>query len=461
MIKLVVFDLDGVLVESKETHYKALNLALSAIDSKYIISEEDHLRRFDGLPTRKKLELLTAERGLPKEKHEQVWAEKQKLTLSVIDADVKENQEIIELMKDLKGRGVQIFVASNSIRETLGLYLKKLGLLPFIDKIVSNEDVKNPKPHPEIYLRCLVEASVEPKEALVIEDSFVGITSAVKSGANVFRVSSSGDVTKEKVLQEMYNIDNSGIIPVKWQGGKMNVLIPMAGAGSRFAVAGYSFPKPLIDVRGKPMIQMVVENLNIDAHYIYIVRKEHNEKYNLKHFLNVITPNCDVVEVEQLTEGAACTTLLARELINNDSPLLIANSDQFIEWDSVNFMYFMNSGDVDGGILTFKSSHPKWSYVKVNDEGNVTELAEKTVISDKATVGVYYWKSGYEYVRCAEQMIAKGEQTKVKGEWFVAPVYNDAIQEGKKIKCFDIERMWGCGTPEDLRYFLENYKGKL
>ena len=124
------------------------------------------------------------------------------------------------------------------------------------------------------------------------------------------------------------------MVKPKWQGGKMNVLIPMAGAGSRFEKAGYTFPKPLIEVNGKPMIQTVVENLNIDARHIFIVQKSHCEKYNLKNMLNVIAPGCKVVEVDGITEGAACTTLLAKEFINNDEPLLMANSDQFVDWDS-------------------------------------------------------------------------------------------------------------------------------
>ena len=120
----------------------------------------------------------------------------------------------------------------------------------------------------------------------------------------------------------------------KWQGGEMKVLIPMAGAGSRFEKAGYTFPKPLIEVNGKPMIQLVVENLNIDAQHIFIVQKEHYEKYNLQYLLNLISPNNVIIPVEGITEGAACTTLLAKEFIDNDQPLLTANSDQFVEWDS-------------------------------------------------------------------------------------------------------------------------------
>lgn len=236
----------------------------------------------------------------------------------------------------------------------------------------------------------------------------------------------------------------------------MNVLIPMAGAGSRFEKAGYTFPKPLIDVQGKPMIQVVADNINIDARHIFIVQKSHYEKYSLENTLKAIVKNCEIIQVDGVTEGAACTTLLAKELINNDEPLLMANSDQFMEWDSNKFMYSMIGDTIDGGILTFESTHPKWSYAKLDDAGFVSEVAEKNPISNLATVGVYYWSKGSDYVKYAEQMIEK--DIRVNNEFYVCPVYNEAIADNKKIKVFNIDKMWGLGTPEDLNYFLENQK---
>jgi dTDP-glucose pyrophosphorylase len=230
----------------------------------------------------------------------------------------------------------------------------------------------------------------------------------------------------------------------------------MAGAGSRFEKAGFTFPKPLIEVNNKPMIQVVVENLNLDANFIYIVQKSHREKYNLDTLLNLLTPNCKIVEVDGLTEGAACTALLAKEFINNDNPLFFANSDQFVEWDSNEFMYKMQETNCDGGIVTFKSTHPKWSFAKTNEDGLVVEVAEKNPISDDATVGYYYWKKGSDFVKYAEEMIDKN--IRVNNEFYVCPVFNQAIKNNKKIRTFNIEKMWGLGTPEDLDYYLKNYK---
>jgi dTDP-glucose pyrophosphorylase len=288
-----------------------------------------------------------------------------------------------------------------------------------------------------------------------VEDSPPGLLAASRSRANILRVDNPKDLTIQKIYGKLQ--EKKTYIKPKWQGGKMNVLIPMAGAGSRFQQAGYTFPKPLIDVRGKPMIQTVVENLNIDATFIYVVQKEHRLKYNLDTLLNLITPNCKIVEVDGITEGAACTTLLAKEHINSDEPLLMANSDQFVEWDSSEFLYKMNEQSVDGGIVTFTATHPKWSFAKINEHGYVTEVAEKNPISDIATVGIYYWKHGSDYVRFAEQMIERN--IRVNNEFYVCPVFNQAIEGGLKIKTFDVPGMWGLGTPEDLKYFLEHYKG--
>ena len=204
----------------------------------------------------------------------------------------------------------------------------------------------------------------------------------------------------------------------------------MAGAGSRFQQAGYSKPKPLIEINNKPMIQCVIDSLKLEGNYIFIVQKEHQVKYNINS-LDDLKPNCKIIELDKITEGAACTTLLAKKLINNNNPLIIANSDQYIEWDSIKSMYNFNSKKIDGSILTFEAIHPKWSYAKVDKNNLVTEVAEKKVISKNATVGVYYWKKGSDYVKYADQMIKKN--IRVNNEFYVCPVFNEAILDKKKI----------------------------
>lgn len=235
----------------------------------------------------------------------------------------------------------------------------------------------------------------------------------------------------------------------------MNILIPMAGAGSRFEKAGYKDPKPLIKVFDKPMISWVVNNIkNDDAHYIFIAQKEHCEKYDFENTIKNICKKYSIIQIEGITEGAACTTLLAKHLINNDDQLITANSDQYVEWSNDEFKSFYSNPDLDGNILIFNSNHPKWSYVKTNN-GYVTEVKEKVVISDMATVGIYYWKKGSDYVKYAEQMINNNDR--FNNEFYVCPVFNYAVKNNKKIGVFNINKMWGLGTPEDLEYFHDNF----
>ena len=450
MIKLVVFDLDGVLVEAKNIHFDALNEALG---EKYAIEWGEHLSKYDGLKTNQKLEMLTKDKGLPKELYDTIWSNKQKLTLEKLNC-LEFSDELYNCIEKLSSQGYKIVCCSNRIRRTVLTVLSKLGVIQFFDLILSNEDVSNSKPHPEIYWKAISMMGCLPEETLIIEDSPYGLLAASRSKSNIMRVESPKDVTYNNINKHLQNT-KMNTVP-KWKNEKLNILIPMAGAGSRFEQAGYTFPKPLIDVKNKPMIQVVVENLNIDANYIYVVQKSHREKYNLDTLLNLITPDCKIVEVDGLTDGAACTALLAKKYIDNDNPLFFANSDQFVEWDSNEFMYKMQETDADGGIVSFTATHPKWSFAKVDDNGLVTEVAEKNPISNIATVGYYYWKKGSDFVKYAEKMIEKN--IRVNNEFYVCPVFNQAIEDNKKIRTFNVSKMWGLGTPEDLNYFLENFR---
>ena len=363
--KLVIFDLDGVMLDSRELHYDALNEALRKVGEEFVISREEHLSTFDGLNTTKKLKLLAETKGLPADKFDQIWQDKQQATFELIP-NAPKNMSIQYIVMQLKRRGWKVAVASNSIRETVRIALDHIGILNSVDYYVSNEDVFRTKPFPEMYWKCMTALNCLPKDTIIVEDSHIGREGATNSGAHLYPVKDAYELNGIKfieMIEEFERQDMSKNIP--WRNKKMNVLIPMAGAGSRFAQAGYTFPKPLIEVNGKPMIQVVVENLNVDAHFIFLVQKEHYEKYNLKQLLNLIAPGCDIIQVDGLTEGAACTTLLAKELINNDEPLLMANSDQFVEWNSNECLYAFTADNVDGGIVTFKATHPKWSFAKI------------------------------------------------------------------------------------------------
>lgn len=238
----------------------------------------------------------------------------------------------------------------------------------------------------------------------------------------------------------------------------MKVLIPMAGEGSRFTKEGYTFPKPLISVCGKPMIQLVVENLDFDCEYIFLVRKSHVEKYTglIDTLERITNGKFKYIVVDGLTEGAACTALLAEEFVDNDEDLLIANSDQYIEYQAPNFNMLKNQTNCDAIVYTFNAVHPKWSFVKTNARGFITEVAEKKPISNIATCGIYWYRRGSDFVKYAKQMIEK--DIRVNNEFYIAPVYNELIGGGKTLIPFYVDKMWGIGTPEDLNLFLREKK---
>lgn len=450
-IKLVIFDLDGVLVDSREHHFVALNRALAEVDQRFVIDKKDHLQLFDGLSTQRKLQLLTQERGLDSNLHASIWQKKQAITFQVMNELILPNPQITQLFRQLRTDGFKIYVCSNSIRETIKLVLLKMELMQYVDYFISNQDVLSAKPHPEMYWQAMIKEKVLPRETLIIEDSYVGRTAAISSGANLCPVKSPEEVS----LNTVYSAMDRQIVSAKWTDKSLNVLIPMSGAGSRFVNKGYTFPKPLIRIGEKPMIQLAIENLNVQANFIFIVRRDHYESYHLESLLKIIAPGCKIVITDGITEGACCSTLLAEKWIDNDAPLLIANSDQYVEWESGAFFHAMNAPHVDGGILTFESTHPQWSYIRVDEHSNVAELREKEVISNQATVGIYYWNHGKDYVRLAKQMIQKN--IRVNNEFYVAPVYNEGIAEGMKFKSYAIDKMWSLGTPEDLQYFLRHH----
>ena len=235
----------------------------------------------------------------------------------------------------------------------------------------------------------------------------------------------------------------------------MNVLIPMAGAGSRFAKVGYKNPKPLISVDGKAMIERVVENIGLpNVNYIFIAQKKHLlDNPEIKQKLQTCVKNATIVEIEGLTEGAACTTLLAKDFIDNDQPLLICNADQWVDWNPGHFINFVRNAD--GAIPYFLSDSPKHSYSKINfHTGFIDQVAEKQVISNFATVGIYYWNSGAQYVECAERMIKRN--IRFNNEFYICPVYNELIHHcNGKVLPYPVFEMRGMGTPEELNKFLE------
>lgn len=229
----------------------------------------------------------------------------------------------------------------------------------------------------------------------------------------------------------------------------------MAGEGSRFSQAGFKTIKPLIPIFDKPMVEHVIDSIGItDAKWIFIVQKKHRDEYNLDEVLHLIKPGCIIVDTGGgVTEGAACSILLAENHIDLENPLIIVNSDNIIHWD-VNELMRLNEECLDGMILCFRDTNPKWSFVRLDENGHVLEVAEKTPISDIATAGMYIWKTGKSFVQSAKMMIDKN--IRVNGEFYLCPVYNQNVVLGEKIGVSWVKSMHGVGTPEDLKKYLEN-----
>lgn len=241
----------------------------------------------------------------------------------------------------------------------------------------------------------------------------------------------------------------------------INIVVPMAGRGSRFADVGYELPKPLIDVLGEPMIKRVIENLRPKAahRFVFLCLSEHLKRFDLAARLQEWAPGCVVVPVTHVTEGAACTVLLAKSEINNDDALLIANSDQWVDEGIEPFRKAWDASGADGFIMTMKADDPKWSYVRYDNNGTIDGVVEKVVVSDEATVGIYGFARGADFVAGAEKMISEGRKS--NGEYYVAPVYDELVAQGMRLGIHNVgsefHGMHGLGIPSDLERFERHY----
>ena len=234
----------------------------------------------------------------------------------------------------------------------------------------------------------------------------------------------------------------------------LTIVVPMGGEGRAFAERGYSFPKPLIEIDGRPMIEYIVRNLTpSEPHeFIFVCKEEQLKRYALGEVLRLIAPGCKIVSMRQATAGALFSVLLAMDHLKPDHELLVANADQFIDRSVDEFLFCSRAPGTDGCLLTFPNTHPKWSYARI-EGGQVVAVAEKRPISRNATAGLYYFRETEAFIAAAERMI--GKNAALGGEFYVCPVYNELILAGKRVTAFPVDRseMHSLGTPEDLELF--------
>lgn len=459
MIKGIIFDLDGVLVDAVDWHFKALNKALNLFGCS--LEEIEHQENFDGLPTAKKLEMLSESKGLPRNLHSFIIDQKQIYTIETIRKNCAPSDQISELLSSLKERGYSLAVASNSVKQTIQLVLEQMRISSYFDVILSRQDVPRGKPHPDIFYRALELMNLDSNETLIIEDSKPGIIAANQVTPHVLVVKSPQEVSLGKINPVLAKLEEAPFpnsLNTRRHNPLIQIVVPMAGLGTRFQAAGYERPKPFIDVLGKPMIQWVTENMAPKQwlhNFTFLCHKDHLQKKEYSDFLKSISPKSQIVPVLKTTEGAACTVLLCVDKINPSQPLVLANSDQWVDISIDDFIDDAITSGCDGSIMTFKAKEDKWSYARLNKLGRVVEVSEKVPISENATVGVYYFKHAQDFIDAACSMIRKNIRT--KGEFYVCPVYNELISMNKRIKIYEIEKekMHGLGTPEDLQDFLE------
>lgn len=453
MIRALLFDLDGVLVEFASLHEKAFIDAWNIFLPEKKIDHIFHLTHLEAKSTKTKIKALNILFNLEinPERDQQIFDLKQEIT-----NDLLEKSEIysytLPALKYAKDKGLKLALCSNSINSTVTKSLNKLNAYELFDVILSNNDITYPKPNPEIYLKAMAQLNVSSNECLIFEDSSVGkqaAREALNNKTHLIEIVNAMDITDKFIANTLYPELKPEFI---------NLVIPMAGLGSRFQKEGYTIPKPFIPVFGKPMYKWVINNMlptdpNIRSKIkIYlIVRSEHE-------FLFESDTEVKTIVIPSLTEGAACTVLTAKTHINNEYPLIIANSDQFLEWDVDNFYRALLHPDYDGVISTFEqpnSSDLRWSYAAINTDGIVTRVAEKEYISSIATTGIYGWKRGSDFVKAAESMIA--ENIRVNGEFYVCPAYNQLVNS-RKFRTLNCRKMWGLGVPDDYNEFITKYK---
>ena len=455
LIKLIAFDYDGTLIPLVEAHYEALNQAIAKIaGSQFIISKEEQNTIFNGLSTITKLNKLSNLKKLDSSLIYKINLLKQELTIKYIEDNIIEDKRLFNDLQKLKQEGYALYCVSNAMFKTIEAGLKQLKIFDLFDKIIGNDNVERQKPYPDIYLHTFIDAKVDPKEVLIVEDSKHGKESAYRSGAYVCSVKNENYTTYNIIKSHIKFYNNQNIVPhIDYS---LNVIIPMGGNGKRFKDKGYILPKPLIDVNGKTMIQRAFDSLNIKANYIFIVNKKQCDDYNLKIILKLIDPNCTIIEESGELLGAANALLLAEEYIYNDNPVLIANCDQLLDWDSRQFLHDAIDRKCAGSILTFEdnSKNIKWSFAKTDEFGNVIEVAEKKPISNLAATGIYYFNAGYELIDYTKQMISKNIRT--NNEFYICPIYNEYIKDNKKIITYNCNKMIGIGTAEDLENYLKS-----
>lgn len=436
--KKYLFDLDGVLVNTVDIQYDSTLKAISKYVNINLTNDIESILR-STITTFKKLDYLIQKNIISNEQKVDIYNEKKKIADDKFK-NLKVDNEKVKLFSFLKHKSCIISVVTNGNRNSSKIILEALGLNDLVDLLISNEDVVNPKPHSEPYIKAISHFGGDLKDFIIFEDSEIGLIAANGTGCKVNQVKNVNDVNIDLIK----NLNNINI----------NILIPAAGLGSRFQKRGFKLQKPLIELGNKTLIDHAITSLDIEGNYIFIIRKiDNNSNVELIKLLKSIKYDCKIIEIDYVTEGSASTCYLAKELINNNSELIISNCDQILRWNSKKYLEY--SSNYDCSVLTYKSNENKNSYIKTDETNKGIEIREKEVISDNALVGVHYFKKGSDFIDSYEYIFKN--KIKFKNEYYVSTVCNNLINIGKEVVNYPFQKdeiYYSTGTPEDYFKYM-------
>lgn len=460
-IRLVVFDLDGVLVESRDLHYEALNRALEEEAGKEcVISREEHTHVYDGLSTNQKLKMLEVAKGLPSDLHQNVWDKKQAYTESLVNEMLGPLDHILNTITALKKMSLPVCVASNCIRSSVKTILTQIGLMPYVDVFLSNEDVKNAKPNPDIYEKACSIFGVSPSETLVVEDSTIGFEAASRAGCHMLRVSNPHDVTESSV--------KSRIQELECLTEEVTIVLPLAGPYPEIwqAREASEMPLYLTDVSGESVLELIGKSLSTRryvANYIFVVKEAVSKAYDVDALCAkaVDYAPLKIVKTKTDTLSSLHTILqIPAEYIPDNVPLLVADGHHIPVWKDGESLDNILGSHSAGALTVVQATNPRFSYVRLSfdkrsKEGpsRVVEVAmEGRPTSDLACSGLYYFKRASDLREAAKTVI--GTNQRWLGRFFTAQLYNELVQNGLEVEALQLKNYWSLRTVDEI----ERYK---
>lgn len=439
--KNYLFDLDGVLVNTDNIQYESL---VTAITHYFPLDLNNNIINIlkNTITTSDKLDYLINEKLILKNKKLEIYNKKKEIADHLFNK-LSVDYEKINLISYLKKNNCKISVVTNGNKKSAILILKAIRIYELIDLLITNEDVNNPKPHSEPYIKAISYFGGDLDKFIIFEDSETGLLSANGTGCKVYKVNNINEVNID-LIKNLNKINR-------------NILIPAAGLGSRFRERGFKLQKPLILLDNKTLIQHAIDSLDIEGNYIFIIRKIDNESnIDLINVLKKVKPDCKIIEIDYVTEGSASTCYLAKEYIDNEQELVITNCDQILHWNSDKYMKY--SSNYNCSVLTYKSDSNKNSYIKVDKNNIGIEIREKEVISDDALVGLHYFKRGKDFIKHYENIYEK--KIKFKNEYYVSTVCNDLILNGLEVVKYQLlenESYYSTGTPNDYFQYMKKH----